>query len=107
MDPMGSGSIQPSMEVHENPGVLLGGSLAEWTTLTTPQKFNIAPEKLPKPDRKGSSSFPAIFQGQTSLNFGLRKKNMFQRGNSLASSPAAHVKNMWQGSTPTRVVYRI
>ena len=58
------------MEVRENPGVLLGGSLAEWTTLTTPQKFNIAPEKLPKPDRKGSSSFPAIFHSLTSLNFG-------------------------------------
>ncbi len=28
-----------------------------------PPKFNIAPEKLPKPNRKGLSSFATIFEG--------------------------------------------
>ena len=34
--------------------------LVKWNT---PLKFNITPEKLPGPNRKGSSSFPTIFQG--------------------------------------------
>ena len=93
------------MEVHENPGVLLGGSLAEWTTLTTPQKFNSSPLRSYLPDRKGLSPFPAIFSGANFVKLRVRKKNMVSTGNSLASSPAARYvtftgQDMWQGSTP-------
>ena len=56
---------------HSKKNVLPLRMMIQQKTSLTPMKFNseFTPEKLPKPNRKGSSSFAIIFQGGLLLNF--------------------------------------